>query len=125
MNDLVIEWIRKAEEDYSVVTGLLRRKRLPANVICFHCQQTAEKLLKALLQRKGIRFGRVHDLEALFRLLGKSGSWELLKDDMKLLSDYAVKYRYPGQDATSRQARDAGKATRRVRVAILTLLKEC
>jgi len=124
MNSLVNEWIRKAEEDYSVAKGLLRRKRLPVNAICFHCQQAVEKLLKALLQKKRIHFGRVHDLEELRRLLGQAGALELLTDDLKLLSDYAVKYRYPGQNATSRQARDAGKAMCRIRMTIRALFKD-
>ena len=124
MKNLVNEWVSKAQEDYSVAMGLLRRRKLPSDTICFHCQQTVEKLLKALLQKKGVRFGRVHDLEALYRLLDETGPLELLRDDLKLLSDYAVKYRYPGQNATTRQARAAGKAMCRIRTAIRATLKD-
>jgi hypothetical protein len=46
----------------------------------------------------------------------------LLADDVKLLSDYAVRYRYPGADATSRQARDAVLAARKVRGLVRGLL---
>jgi HEPN domain-containing protein len=41
------EWIRKAEEDYTAATVLARRRKHPTpSVVCFHCQQCAEKYLK-------------------------------------------------------------------------------
>ena len=43
MKGLTAEWLAKAEEDYSVATGLLRRRKIPADSICFHSQQAAEK----------------------------------------------------------------------------------
>jgi HEPN domain-containing protein len=123
MKDLAGEWLDKAQEDDSVATGLLRRRKVPAGSICFHCQQAAEKYIKAVLQENGIRFGKTHDLEELARLGGKlTARLSLLSDDLKLLSDYAVKYRYPGFDATPRQARSAVRALRRVRAAALALL---
>jgi len=70
MRSLTGEWLDKAEEDYSVATGLLRRRNVPANSICFHSRQAAEKYLKGLLQEQGIRFGKTHDLEDLLRLVG-------------------------------------------------------
>jgi len=123
MNDLTREWLSKAQEDYSVAVGLLRRKKVPASTVCFHCQQAAEKYLKAALQEQGIRFGRTHDLESLAGLGGDvTVAVSSLSDDLKLLSDYAVRYRYPGFDATSRQARSAVDAVRRVRAAVTRLL---
>jgi hypothetical protein len=38
-------------------------------LICFHCQQSAEKYLKALLIERGIAFPKTHRLEDLLRLL--------------------------------------------------------
>jgi len=118
MSALTAEWLTRAEEDYSVACGLLRRRKVPANSICFHCQQAAEKYIKAVLQEVPIRFGKTHDLEAL-ACLGTAVAPELvmMSADLALLSDYAVKYRYSGQDATVRQARSAGAAARRVRAA--------
>jgi HEPN domain-containing protein len=124
MSDLVDEWTAKAEEDYSVAGGLVRRRKVPANSVCFHCQQAAEKYLKAVLQRNGIRFGKTHDLEHLRQQLGnRAQELALLSEDLKLLSDYAVKYRYPGQDATRLEARRAVRAATRIRAAIRGVLK--
>ena len=44
-------WLRKAEADYAGALHLHRRKKhhsLP-DLVCFHCQQAAEKYLKAFL----------------------------------------------------------------------------
>jgi len=44
------EWIRKAEEDYVVAIALVRRRKWPTpSAVSFHCQQCAEKYLKAFL----------------------------------------------------------------------------
>lgn len=120
MRDLTAEWLAKADEDYFVARGLLRRKKVPAASVCFHCQQAVEKLIKAFLQENGIPFGKTHDLEELVRLGGATAApLGLLSDDLKLLSDYAVKYRYPGFAATVDQARRAATAAKRVRTTIL------
>ena len=124
MKRLTREWLAKAEEDMSVAAGLIRRRRIPANAVCFHCQQAAEKLLKAFLQERNIPFGKTHDLEELLRLTQPTApSVALLANDLQLLTDFAVKYRYPGQNATSAQARKAVAAMRRVRAALLGLLR--
>jgi len=124
MKQLTAEWMAKAEEDYSVAAGLLRRRKIPANSICFHCQQAGEKFLKAVLQENGIRFSKSHDLEEVLTLcLAKAPELALLLDDATLLGDYAVRYRYPGIDATKAQARRAVTAAKRIRGAVLTLLK--
>ncbi len=47
----------------------------------------------------------------------------LLADDFRYLTRFAVKYRYPGVDATIKQARDAFSAAKRIRAAILPMLK--
>ena len=123
MKKLTAEWVAKAEEDHSVATGLLRRRKIPADSVCFHSQQAAEKLLKAVLQEHGIHFGKTHDLEGLLRLCATVfPALTILVGDAQLLNDYAVRYRYPGIDATTRQARSAVKAAQRVRRTVLPLL---
>ena len=55
-------------------------------------------------------------------LSGSAPELLLLTDDLKLLSDYAVRYRYPGFDATVRQARSAVEAAKKVRLMVRGLL---
>lgn len=51
---VVREWLAKAENDLLAATHLLRLGRgAPADVVCFHAQQCAEKYLKALLVFSG------------------------------------------------------------------------
>ena len=57
MNELTKEWVEKAEEDFDVADTLLYGRDVPlAAAICFHCQQCAEKYLKAYLQEHLIEF---------------------------------------------------------------------
>jgi HEPN domain-containing protein len=124
MKPLTAEWLAKAAEDISVAAGIMRRKKVPANSVCFHCQQAAEKYLKGLLQENGEAFGKTHDLEELLRQASvPAPSLGLLANDCKLLGDYAVRYRYPGVDATRRQAREAVVAAKRIRLAVLAMIR--
>ena len=59
----VLEWERFAEMDY--VTANHLDKTLypkPMEIICYHCQQCAEKYLKALTEHLGKEIERTHDL---------------------------------------------------------------
>jgi len=44
------QWVRYAEEDLLGASDLARKTPPLRNLACFHCQQSAEKYLKALLQ---------------------------------------------------------------------------
>ncbi len=57
------EWVEKAENDYDVVSLLLRsRKRNRYDPICFHAQQCVEKYLKGRMVEEKIAFSKTHDL---------------------------------------------------------------
>ena len=48
------EWADKAEADYKAAVALNRRRKEPLpDIVCYHCQQSAEKYLKALLEELG------------------------------------------------------------------------
>ena len=72
MNDetgeAVGQWRAKARSDWTTVEILLGSDRCPADAVCFHCQQFVEKLLKALLTRRGIEAPKTHDLRRLIQL---------------------------------------------------------
>jgi len=91
--------------------------------VCFHCQQCAEKYLKALLQELGIRVRRTHEL---LKLLGDlqlhHPSLRSLRRGLDFLTRFAVETRYPGDDATKRQAEAALRWAKRVRQAARLLL---
>ena len=47
------KWVHKAERDWEVAHKLAGEGPPPRDIVCFHCQQAAEKYLKALLQESG------------------------------------------------------------------------
>ena len=64
------EWIQKAESDYQAALALARRRKISFHdQACFHCQQSAEKYLKARLEEANIRTPKTHDLDRLLSLL--------------------------------------------------------
>ncbi len=63
----------------------------------FHCQQTAEKALKAFLTWHDVRFRRVHDLDEIGRqCVEVDRTLEPLVERAEPLSEYASRFRYPG-----------------------------
>ena len=44
---LAREWFDKAERDLLTAETMLAVSPAPTDVVCFHCQQTAEKYLRA------------------------------------------------------------------------------
>ena len=63
----------KAEEDEALLDEVFGSGRVSDTVFGFHCQQTAEKLLKAILSELGTRFGKTHNLKALMDQLQDVG----------------------------------------------------
>ena len=49
-------FLRKAAQDESLLDAVLESAKVSDEVIGFHCQQAAEKMLKALLSDLGIIF---------------------------------------------------------------------
>jgi HEPN domain-containing protein len=72
MDDLVQEWLAKAEEDWDSARVLLGDESPLVTPALFHMQQCAEKLLKALLIKKKVYFERRHDLSYLLRLANEA-----------------------------------------------------
>lgn len=110
-------WIRKAEQDWRVARKL--DPETEPDAICFHCQQCVEKYLKALLVRAHRSFPKTHDLGILLSLAAPGGNHlRKYENDLSDLNPYSVIARYPGLDATPKEARQAKVITRRVRLAL-------
>ena len=118
------EWVEKAEGDWNMARQLKRvRKDVNYDGVCFHCQQSVEKYLKARLEEAGIGYPRTHDLIKLLTLAVQvERKWVALQPVIAALNPYAVAYRYPGFNATEPDAKDAIKSCRKVRRAIRTSL---
>lgn len=89
-------WIAKAEEDLAVVAVLREHAPHLDAAICFHCQQAAEKMLKAVLVALGDAPPHTHDLAALVeQAAGRLPGLIDLLTDATYLSPFAVLPRYP------------------------------
>src|SRR6266852_2431220 len=98
------QWILKAEEDIEVARTLAALAKPKRDAACFHCQQTAEKYLKALLQENGLAVPKTHEREDLLDfLLPQDATLAPLRRSLRSLTPYAVNFRYPGVRATTRR----------------------
>lgn len=89
------EWLKKGNDDI-VSAKILLGEDGPPDTICFHCQQAAEKHLKAFLTYKGIEFPKIHDLFVLTKECVKIDSgFKGFIDDAKTLNAYYIESRYP------------------------------
>lgn len=111
------EWVQKAEEDYQMaLAGARQRKHPVPSAVCFHCQQCAEKYLKAFLAYHDLEVPRVHNLLRLNdSCVGLDSSFSALEDSLEMLNPYGVEIRYPGGTATVEESQTALQAVKRVR----------
>ena|SRR6266571_1568215 len=117
------EWVEKADDDYRTAE-LIALSREPLNdQQCFHCQQAGEKYLKALLEELGLAVEKTHELEDLLdQLLPHHPSLRSLRRGLAFLSQFAVQVRYPGDNASKRQAASALRWAGKVRLICRNLL---
>ena len=97
-DDLINQWIAKAENDFISAQRLLSFEDATYDTICFHCQQGAEKYLKAYLVKFGIPFPKTYDLGRLIEICSQNDTaFNALMDKAELLSNYGVEVRYPDE----------------------------
>ena len=120
MNPITKEWIFKAEGDFNSAQRELRARKNPNyDASCFHAQQCIEKYLKARLIEAEILFPKTHDLTYLVRLLQPAEPlFSKLENQFRMLNDYAVEFRYPGETANKETAKKAFNICKYLRIVI-------
>lgn len=120
MKPATLEWIAKAEWDFRSARREVRVRQQPnCDLLCFLCQQCAEKYLKARLVEAGRTFAKIHDLEELLdAVLVIEPELENLRAGLASLTDHAMVFRYPGESATKEVARTAFRNCSEARAAI-------
>lgn len=89
-------WVEKADHDLLCIHNNLASARVPWDVVCYHAQQAAEKMLKAFLVSHGQQPRRTHDLVALLQECASLDSGFLqLADDCEALNAFSIDARYP------------------------------
>ncbi len=89
-------WFRKADNDLVASRLLIEIENAPYDVICFHCQQAAEKYLKGYLIFRGVKFRKLHDLAYLLDLCTcQDETFQELEATHDVMNGYGVEARYP------------------------------
>jgi len=93
------DWVRKADSDLATAKLIFAAKHLAEwHQVLFHCQQSVEKMMKALLTFHEEKFRRTHDLVELgTQCEEKEPSLAESIAAVAELSDYAWEFRYPGE----------------------------
>jgi HEPN domain-containing protein len=120
-------WLVKASLDLRAAQHDLEASPPLSADAVFHCQQAAEKALKAFLAWHDEPFRKTHNLEELGRQAAAlDSSLGSLVDRAGGLTEYAWKFRYPGEpgEPTREETEQALALAREVYGAILVRLPE-
>src|SRR5882672_9266014 len=89
-------WMVKAWRDLESARRVAAGQPPFFDVAVYHCQQAAEKAVKAFLVHKGKPYERTHDIEVLVDLAGEiEPAFSELADPADALTPYASRFRYP------------------------------
>lgn len=99
--EAVQEWLQRARLDDASADRLLSIQPPIIETALFHCQQLAEKALKAYLVCYNRPFRRTHDLVELVSLCATlDATFSSLAGIAHELAPYAVTFRYPTEEPT-------------------------
>ena len=83
-------------DDLLVANELLNNDNIYSRSICFHCQQSVEKYLKAYLVYFDLDIVKTHDLATLIKKLSeKDKTISGFIEAASILTPYAISARYP------------------------------
>ena len=99
------EWIRLAEMDIATSHHMFETYHpKPLEVVCFHAQQAAEKMLKCFLVSKDSEIPKIHDLRVLCeRCIEYDTNFSDIYEPSIMLTRYGVVPRYPTELRISEQ----------------------
>ena len=132
------EWLSFAKMDFESAKYLLDAPFYPRplNIICYHCQQAAEKAVKALIVYFGSQGGmpKMHDISFLLSQIkniveGKTGiKVENGPNDLMVAANSLTKYgviaRYPGEmEVDDKQTKQAIKDSEMILSWVESVLK--
>lgn len=93
----VRNWLIKSQHDLGSARRLMEGEEAYLDTAVYHCQQAAEKALKAFLTYHDIVFEKTHDLIELLELSrAQEPAFEQWREVTNELTPYAVQFRYPG-----------------------------
>jgi HEPN domain-containing protein len=95
--ELVRDWLTRASHDLRSSRALASLEEPLLDTAIYHCQQAAEKSVKAWLQSNDEPFPRTHDIEDLVeRASGANPDFSKFLKAASVLTPYVSAFRYPG-----------------------------
>ena len=96
-HELIAEWFHHADMDMASAEHLQSLRPQPLEIICFLCQQSAEKNLKGYLIYKGVTEPpKTHNLDTIGILCSEyDNRFQEIKKACSVLTAYGVQPRYP------------------------------
>ena len=95
--ELVRDWLTRANHDLRSARALATLEEPLLDTAIYHCQQTAEKSVKAWLQSKDDPFPKTHDIEDLVeQASGINPDFGKFAKAASVLTPYVSAFRYPG-----------------------------
>jgi HEPN domain-containing protein len=123
--DLVKAWLITAKHDLAAARKLSEESDPYLDTAIYHCQQAAEKAIKAFLVFHDQRFEKTHDLRPLIGIAQPlEAKFSNYRDAAELLTPYAAEFRYPGDvlDPTREEFDIALSEAQRVWEFVLSIL---
>lgn len=90
------QWLEFAQTDLRCCENNLKDEFV-TNVVAFHAQQAVEKAFKALIDEKGIRMSRIHNLSRLYALIESFLISPIEELELEMLDNVYTSSRYPGE----------------------------
>lgn len=95
----ISQWVKLADMDLEAARNLFAiQKPMPCEIICFHSQQAAEKILKGFLFFNNVKAPKTHNLEELCNMCIKiEPKFNGFDRELNALNRYSVFSRYPNE----------------------------
>lgn len=93
---MALRWLQYSRKDLENASHMIATKPDSFALVCWLCQQSAEKAIKSALTLEQIRVTHVHDLDSLLDMLPSNWVVKNEHTDLSKITGWAVSARYPG-----------------------------
>jgi HEPN domain-containing protein len=116
--EYVAEWFKYADMDFMTAKHLLTLHPQPLEIMCYHCQQSAEKYLKGYLIYRGVTDPpKIHNLDTLCEMSSEYDErFREIEKACSVLTVYGIQPRYPNEmDISENDMQKAIEYARQIR----------
>ena len=127
LHTVVQAWLIRARNDLALAEFTFQHRNDLQDTVVYHCQQTAEKAVKAFLVSQNSQVLKTHDIRRLMQQAdAQNAGFNSFLTDADLLTPFATEFRYPSDDEapmpTAQQTQEALAAARRIYDFVLSVL---